>query len=263
MNKVIHCYADLDSLYDYRRMLIQKWLVRDMVPPKHATAAQLDRFDLERRQQADRQWALDFEKNYQNRRMDTFDYPHVGMNKAVFKTLFDQRSTQDWVFGHYPSRFMTGFLAAIIDQEQLTEKPISIKGVTLHVNVWPYVLDDELKQLFIDHCLTRFSEGTPGSRVDVKVIDTDVRHATVAFYKQYDYVLKYDLLTSPDYKALSDSIGNPPIPDTTFLVPDLLVKEVEDLQGEVADRIFASSLALAPVFKMVPVNHSFYDYDVE
>lgn len=261
MNKLINCYADLDSLFDPRRMLIQKWITKDMVGPgEGATDAQLDAFDTKRRYEGDRLWEMHFSTNYKERRMDTFEYPKFGLNLKVFKELFDNRSVQDWVYGHYPSLFMEGFLGAIIDQEQMTDQPISIKGVILHINVWPYVLDEESKQSLIDHCMTRFSVGTEGSRVDVRVIDTDPRPATVTFYKQYDYVLKYDLLTSPDYTALSESIGNPAIPGTAFLVPDLLVREVEELAGPVADRIFACSLALAPMFKMVPVKHAFYDY---
>lgn len=251
MNKIINCYADIDSLFDYRRMLIQKWITRNGTFPT----------DDARRMEADRLWEMHFETNYRNRRMDTFEHPHFGLNLQVFKKLFDERTVSDWACGYYASGFMGGFLNAIIDQEQLTELPLSIKGVTLHINVFPYVLDDELKQSLIDHCKTRFSHGTEGSRVDVKVLDADIRSSTVNYYKQFDYVLKYDLLTNPDYKPLSESIGSPPIPSTTFLIPDVLVKEVEDLQGPVADRIFAVSLPLAPAFKIVPVKHSFYDYE--
>ncbi|WP_228493052.1 hypothetical protein, partial [Pseudomonas aeruginosa] len=81
-----------------------------------------------------------------------------------------------------------------------------------------------------------------------------------SYYRQFDYVFKYDFLLNEDYKSFFENVGKPPIPDTAFLVPDLLVQETEYLEGSIYDRIFAQSIALAPVLKLIPINKGFYDY---
>lgn len=256
MNKTINAYADLDSLFDYRRMLVQKFITAGMAGlPENPTDDEIADHNERRRLEGDKLWELYIAKNYKERRMDTFDYPFFGFNRDKFRALFKERSLKDWAFGWYPTNFMNQFVKVVIDQEQLTEAPLAIKGVMLHINTFPYEFDEETRQELIDHCKTRFS-----GRVDVRVIHADPRPATVSFYKQFDYVFKYDLLLSEDYKPLFKSIGSPAIPGTTFLVPDLLVKEVEDFEGEIGDRIFACSLATAFAFKIIPINRAFYDY---
>lgn len=256
MNKVITAYADVDSMFDYRRALIQKYITQGMTGlPSHPTEDELAAFNERRRVEGDKLWELYIAKNYKERRMDTFEFPFFQFTSSKFKALFKERNLKDWAFGWYSTNFMSLFLTTIIDQEQLTEIPISIKGVVLYINTFPYEFDEPLKASLVDHCKTRF-----GGRVDVKVITSDVRNATVSFYKQYNYVFKYDLMLNEDYKPLFDSIGSPPIPETTFIVPDLLVREQEEFEGSPADLLFAGSLGIAPAFKIIPVSHSFYDY---
>jgi len=257
MNKTIEAYADVDSLFDYRRALIQKFITAGMTGLKdNATEDEVAEFNERRRLEGDKLWDLYVARNYQQRRMDTFEYPFIQFDKAKLKALVKQRSIKDWAFGYYPTNFMNKFLKVVVDQEQLTEAPISIKGVVLTINVFPYEFDDALSESLVAHCKTRF-----GGRVDVKVISADTRSATVNYYKQFDYVFKYDLLLNEEYKPLMDSIGSPPIPGTTFIVPDLLVQENEAFEGSIGDRIFACSLGVAAVFKVVPIDRSFYDYE--
>lgn len=257
MNKTIEAYADVDSIFDYRRGLIQKFVTEGMTGlPENPTEEDVVAFNERRRLEGDKLFDLYVARNYQQRRMDTFEYPFIKFNKDTLKKLIKERSIKDWAFGYYPTNFMSQFLKVVVDQEQLTEAPISIKGVVLTINVFPYEFDEALNQDLIDHCKYRF-----GGRVDVKVIRADTRSATVNYYKQFDYVFKYDLLLNEDYKPLMDSIGNPPIPGTTFIVPDLLVQENEAFEGSIGDRIFACSLGVAAVFKVVPINRSFYDYE--
>lgn len=257
MNKTIEAYADVDSLFDYRRALIQKFITQGMTglsdnPTEEEETAFIER----RRLEGDKLWDLYVAKNYQERRMDTFQYPFIQFDKFKLKELVKARTIKDWGFGYYPTNFMSKFLKVVIDQEQLTEAPISIKGVVLTINVFPYEFDEALNEALIAHCKTRFS-----GRVDVKVISADVRDATVNYYKQFHYVFKYDLLLNEEHKPLMESIGNPPIPNTTFIVPDLLVLENEAFEGSIGDRIFACSLGTAAVFKVVPIDRSFYDYE--
>lgn len=258
MNKLIQCYAPLDSLYDYRRGLIQKWITRGMAVDNEdqLTDEQFAAYQAKRKATADNLWEIHIEKTYKQRRMDVFEYPFFQLNRKVFDELYNARTISDFGYGYYPSQFMQKFLKVVLDYEQLTELPIAIKGVVLHINVFPYKFDDAAKQDLIDHCKFRW-----GGRVDVKVMDVDDRNATGEFYKQFNYVFKYDLMLSADYKRFFEAIPTTPIPNVTFIIPDLLVKETTDLEGPIADRLVAQSLATGASFKALPVNHLVYDYE--
>ncbi|PZR21152.1 MAG: hypothetical protein DI535_28770 [Citrobacter freundii] len=257
MNRVLTAYADVDSLFDYRRGLIQKWLTRDMAVSDENSLSDeaFAAYQEKRRLQGDTLWELHIEKNYRERRMDTFSYPFFGFTRQIFRELYQKRSLRDWGYGYYPTGFLSNFVKVIIEHEQLTDKPIEIKGVTLTINCFPYVMDTALKEELIEHVKTRL-----GYRVEVKTVDDDIINATPSYYRQFDYVFKYDFLLNEDYKSFFENVGKPPIPDTAFLVPDLLVQETEYLEGSIYDRIFAQSIALAPVLKLIPINKGFYDY---
>lgn len=257
MSKLILAYADLDAIYDYRRCLIQKWITRHMEIPNPASLsdAEYAKRQQERRMAGDALWDMHIAKNYAERRLDTFEFGMFGLNQKIFRELYNNRSVADWNYGWYPSNFTKRVLKVIIDLEGLTDKPIAIQGVKLTVNVWPYQLDAEAKESLKAHLLSRW-----GGRMDVAIIDADTRQSTPAYYKQFGYVFKYGMLLYEDYKQFFENLENPPIPDTTFLVPDILVKETEHLEGSIGDRLFAQSLAFAIAFKTVPVAHQFYDY---
>ncbi|MNM09001.1 hypothetical protein D3C81_190810 [compost metagenome] len=256
MNKLLNAYSDVDTLYDFRRGLIQKWLTRGMQQDESAMDdEQFKAYQHQRRMAGDNLWELHIERNYKERRMDTFDYPFCGMKEDVFLGLYKERSLTDWGYGYYPTNFFRDFVKVIIDQEGLTDKPIAIRGVMLHVNVHPYVMDEEAKESLKAHILTRF-----GGRVDVTIVDFNVKDATPNYYKQFDYVFRYGMLLYEENQLFFEQLAAPPIPNTTFLVPDILLKQSEHLTGTPYDILFAQSLAMAHTFKTVPIKHQFYDY---
>lgn len=254
MNKTIYAYADLDSIYDPRRAIIQKYLMQDVpYPAETATDAEFLKYT----QEGDRRWEAKIEPNYLVRRLDTYEYPSVGLNKEKFFELYKARSVKDWATGwFYPTNFMNRFLKLVIDSEQLTEVPISINTIQLTINTFPYEFPDDMLESLKAHCHERF-----GGRVQVKTTFVDTSKLTVLYYKQFAYVFKYDLFLVADYKAFFESVGSPPIPDTTFLIPDILVEENENFEGDIGERIFSLGLGFAHMLRTIPVAHLFYDYE--
>lgn len=243
MNKTLNVYTELDSVYDSRRGILQHLMVPEGKDP-----------DEVRKAKADNLWDMHIADNYKKRTMDRFEHPLFGINKAKFEEAFAQRGLSHWMM-YYPSNVMYRLLKNVLEMEGLEDKPISIKGIDLFVNVYPYPFDDQLKQSFISFCKTIFK-----GIVNVKVLDINPAEATAHFYKQFDYVFKYDVLMGKESKALMDSLKANPIPNTTFVVPDIEIKETEHFEGTVYDRLFALSIALAPAFKLIPARHNLYDY---
>jgi len=257
MNRVIQCYTEVDSIYDARRGITQKWMVRDLINPNadQMSDAEYAEYMKLLRYEGDARWEKFAEKNYKERRMDRFEYPGLTFNREQFNELYKARSLSDFGFGYYKTKFTQNFLKTVLDMELLSETPISFSKIVLHVNIYPYAMDEEMRKDLVDHLQLRF-----GGKVEVKTINSRSSTHDVSFYKQFNYVMKYDLLIGEDSKILSESVGSIPIPETTFIIPDILVKESDEFTGEIADRIFSSTLQLAPVFRIMPIHHSFYDY---
>lgn len=257
MNRVIQCYAEVDSIYDPRRGITQKWLVRDLIRTDTDQMSDDEYADYMKllRYEGDARWEKFAQTNYKERRMDRYEYPGITFNRAQFDELYKARTLSDFGYGYYKTKFTQNFLKTIIDLELLSETPIMFSKIVLHVNIFPYAMDEPMRQDLVDHLQLRF-----GGKVEVKTINSRSNTHDVSFYKQFDYVLKYDLLVGEDSKTLCDSVGSIPIPGTTFIIPDILVQESDEFAGEIADRIFSSTLQLAPVFRVMPIHHSFYDY---
>lgn len=243
MNKRLNIFAEMHTLYDYRRGLISWLLTEDF-------QGTLD----ERKAEGDRLWDLHFAKSYKERRFDYFEYPEHNINRARFDELYAKRSLEHWLF-YYPTNFMDDLLKVILEQENLSEKPISIQGLDLHVNIWPYQFDEEDQANFIAYCKTAFR-----GMVNVKIMNIDSTNLTPLFYRQFAYVFKYDLMMSQSSEALNKTLSETPIPDTAVIVPDILIQESEHFTGLISDRIHAVAAILGLVIKLVPINHRFYDY---
>ena len=242
MNRNLKVYTEVQSMYDMRRGLMQ-WLLTEGISND----------DSLRRREGDRLWDLHIAKTYAARRMDLFEYPAVGVNKAKVEALLAEAKLEHWLM-YYPTSLCWTLFRKIIELEHLEEKPLDIKGVTLYVNTFPYEFGPEMEQSFLEHCNTLF-----GGRFEVKLQSIDTRNAEPYFYQQYNYVFKYDIMDEP-YKAFQTKLMQQPIPNVTFVIPDILSREVEAFEGPVADRIFAYSLTVSQVVKLVPISHAFYDY---
>lgn len=241
MNREIKLYAELDTLFDYRRGLLQ-WLMTEGIEDNE-----------KRKDEGDRLWDLHVAKIYKERRMDTFDFPGYKLDTR-FKELYKKRSIKNWLM-YYPSNFGREAVKTMLDLEGFTDRPIDIKSMTLTLNTHPYQLDAESKEELIEHC-TRVFKGL----VRVNLTEEDTRFLDASFYGRFNYVYRYDILTGENTEVFMKSLKDTPIPEVTFIVPDLLIKEDDSLTGEVTDRIFALSIVVAPSMKLVPISHAFFDY---
>lgn len=242
MNRNLMVYTEVQSMYDMRRGLIQ-WLLTEGITD-----------DVLRTREGDRLWDLHITRNYEERRMDTFDYPHVGITKAKIDALVQEAKLEHWLM-FYPTNLCRSLFRKIVELEHLDEKPLDIKGVTLYINTFPYQFTEEMETDFIAHCNSLF-----GGRFEIRLQHTDTTKAEASFYRQYNYVFKYDILAEAG-KVFQETVKKQPIPSVTFVVPDILNREVEGFTGPVADRIFAYSLTIATVVKLIPIQHAFYDYE--
>lgn len=240
MNRLLKAYAEVDGFFDTRRAVLQ-WLMTEGITD-----------DELRKREGDRLWEMHMAKNYRERRMDTFEFPGLGINRERFKEVWVKRSLEHFLMA-YPTNMPTMMLSKILELEQLTDKPIDIKGVTLYINIFPYAFDDLMKEDFVAHCNSMF-----GGRFEIKLLNVDSREAEPNFYRQFDYVFKYDIM-GEEHKAFQTNIIKQPTTGTSFVVPDILANEVDTFKGSVADRIFAYSMTVAAVLTLIPISHDFYD----
>lgn len=259
MNRVLDVYADADSFFDCRRGLLQYLMTEKDFPdgynPKSEKEA-LERME-DRKAQGDKLWALHIERNYKERRFDTFNYPQFDIDEDKFKAIFKERSLKHWATGmYYPSRLVKQLVTRIIDIESLTDKPIDIKEVRLYVNTFPYEFDDALTAQLVES----IRYGLKGL-VSVKAIYSDPVTHDAAFYGQYNYVFRYNMLGDETSQVFSESFQKNPIPETGFVVPDILARPTDTFAGSVKDWMLAAFLWLGPALKLLPIEHSLYDYD--
>lgn len=236
-------YTELDSLFDYRRGLLQ-WLITEEIE------------EGKKKEVGDNLWELHLAKNYKERRMDSFEYPFFNINRAKFKELYNQRSLKHWIM-YYPSRLKDFLITSIMDVECMDSRPLNVRSMCLYINTYPYQLDDELKDQLIEHCKRNF-----GGLSEVKLIEEKPSTLTANYFKQYHYVYKYNLVNDEDSKYFLDSVKDCPVPDTAFIIPDVLVKDSEQLNKDASpsDIIYAFSVTVANAIKIIPIDKKIYDY---
>ena len=241
MNRDIRVYLELDSLWDVRRCIVQKLLTRDIEG------------DEAKKESGDALWDMHYAKSYKERRIDNFENKSLGITQEMYEEAYKNRSVSDFL-AYYPSNLPGHLLKTIIDIEQMAEQPIELRSIALTINTWPYVLDEEMHDLLVDTLNRRFSK-----KYELNLVYGDPKEFTATFYRQFQYVFKYDILTR-DYEWFMRSLASCPIPGTTFLVPSIYHKLDTALTGTPDQVIFFLSVPLAPAVKLVPVATHIYDY---
>jgi hypothetical protein len=94
----------------------------------------------------------------------------------------------------------------------------------------------------------------------IKLLDHDPSTMTSTYYRQFDYVFKYDILSGP-YEWFRRSLETKPIPEVTFFVPDLFAEDVPDIEATPQSLLFACSISVSVIWKMVPIEHNAFDYE--
>jgi len=254
MNRILDIYADAESFFDYRRGLLQ-FLMTEGDYPDNGVELTDEQFEA-RKALGDSQWEMHIAKNYRDRRLDTFNYPFFGIDEAKYKKILKERSLKHWSTGmFYPTKLADKMIARVIDMEGLTEKPIDIKKVRLFVNTFPYEFGTEMTEALVAHLTTAFK-----GMIEVKAIHSDPAAQGAKFYGQYQYVFRYNLMLDESSELLMNTFQDNPIPETTFVVPDILVRETDAFAGKVKEWYQAAMTPLAVALKVVPIEHAEYDY---
>lgn len=244
MNKVIKVYADVEAFFDYRRALLQMLMTEDIEDPD------------KRKYEADRLWELHIADNYRKRRMDTFNFPDFGIDKARFEKIYKERGIEHWATGmYYQTPLVKNMLAKIIDLEGLEDRPINIKEINLYVNTYPYDFGEELTAELIEHIRV----GMKGM-VNVGAIHRPHAKLDAKFYGNYNYVFRYAFLLDEDSTAFMESFTGSPSPETAYIVPDILSRDTDLFSGPVKDWIFGAMVPLAPIGRFIPIERSLFDY---
>lgn len=242
MKRVLRVYTELHSLFDYRRGLVQ-WLITE------------DKGNDElRRGEGDALWDLHFAKNYKERRMDRYEFPHFDLTDEKFKAALKDVSLTNFLM-YYPTNFYRMFMEQVIGIEHMGDTPLEFTGVEIYINVNPYKFDTETLIDLRDAINSRFR-----GRYEVHLIDENPKELTARYYSQFNHVFKYDILLG-DYEWFSKSLESDPIPNTTFYVPDLYLRESKEIKGLPRDVIFNMSMTLAASVRLIPVAHKLYDYE--
>jgi hypothetical protein len=242
MNKVLEIYTEIDCIYDPRRGLLSLLMTPDITD------------DAERVKQGNALWDLHVADNYKERQIDYFNYPFFNIDRVKYEAAWKKRSISDWLM-YYPSNFYNDFIRTVVELEQLDEKPVAIKTVNLNVNTFPYDFDQAMLDDFVLHCKAAFK-----GLVTVKTFKSDPAKMDSLYYKQFRYVFKYDSLIGEDSRLLIESLGKNPIPNTAFVVPDILAQKLDTFTGSVSDLIFSMSMSLGTAITLVPIKHRFFDY---
>jgi len=241
MNKDIKVYLPLDSLFDYRQGLICK-IITD--PSQDVATRLVD---------AAKKWDQYLAKRYDERRMDLFECPEIGLTHEKFEAAYAERSLDDFAF-YTPSNISKLIMTQILATETEYELLANIRSFSFVVNTFPYVLTEDIKEILLDSLRKRFR-----GKHEITLIHLDDRKATPSFYRSFSYVFKYDIFVR-DNKPFMDNLLKEPIPDVVFFVPDLFIKSQEYITGKPAEVIEAFALTLVNQIGIKPMPHSAYDH---
>lgn len=227
----ISVYTELSSLFDDKRAVLET-----MLP-------------------AGETWDGVFKTSYENRRIDIFEKPELGIYNDKYKELYSKRDIL--LFRNIrPTPLINRILTLVLDAEKLIGKPIAASKINITINLYPYVLDDELKgNLYND-----IKSILPYNN-SIDFVNRSPAQLTSSYLRNFSNVFKYDLLIGEDSKAFMESLPKTPMMNTRCFVPDLYVKEPESgIVSEPEEIIQRFSILTATVITLLPVNHAIYDY---
>ncbi len=230
MQRLVNVYTELGCLYDERRAIIERLLPQG------------------------ESWENTFEALYQERRIDWFEKPEIGVTMERYRKAMAERDITLFT-AILPTSLMTRILTLVLDVDQMIGKPINIGKVGITVNCWPYELDDEMK---VD--LEESLKAVVPYEADFTFIFVPDNKVTASFFRPYTHVFKYNLLGEGG-KAFVETIADNPIKDVKFYVPDLYARNPEtDIFAEPEEVIQKMGVMLAPALSLFPVRHQVYDY---
>jgi len=242
MKKDLRVYIPLDSLFDYRQGLVTKLITNEQD-------------DLSKRLvDASNLWAEHFDKRYNDRDIDDYNVPAVGLTNEKFKEAYDNRNINDFAF-YMPSNLSRILMSQVMNVEMDYDQIPDIRSFKLIINTFPYDMDAELQEVLLESLNARF-----GGKHEIEFIHKDDRLATPSFYRSFTHVFKYDILLN-DYRPFFDHLNREIIPDVVFFVPSLFLRREEYITGKPEHVIEAHALTIVNQIAIVPVPVTVYDYE--
>lgn len=197
----VRIFTDLDSLWDTRRMTLERLA-------KEAGK----KFD----------WNQNFARVYKKRRYDIFDYPEFGFSEQAYWDRYHKRTKEDWVSPTHiysiPSKLIGAIFGIVRELEFGVGKMLSVGIFELTVNTFPYTLSEDEQS-----ALEKTIKGAIRFPIDLNLVHIPHEELVAKFYSTFQYVFKYDMFVGRDEtKAFWDSYSKMLHGATKFIVPDVL-----------------------------------------
>lgn len=160
---------------------------------------------------------------YRTRVSDLMDDIHPGIDRDQFQRLYQNRDVETlMVSGPTELQFLLGVMIADMEKEANKGSPL-ITGVEIDVNVWPYKLNQEEKDMIAAAVTARAGIETP-----VRTVEIPTRELTSFFIKERGWIaiIHYSLEEWIKETFVHYDPDNPPtcIPNVNFITPRLLMK---------------------------------------
>lgn len=225
-------YTDLDSVMDTRYGVLTT-----LLKPSKLTFEQV------------------FGETYDDRVVDEFVRPELGIDKGSFEYAFDRRNYNDLVNAK-PSNLMLGLLNTIVTMDNISGKPIEQGMINLTVNIWPYELDQGL----IDVLANSITEQMVCVS-NVSIINKPAPEITANWFKRFGHVCSYYTFKGKDYANFQMSFATEFIPEVKFLVPSVHAhqNELSEYMNPEVLTILAG-MQLASVVTIIPISPNIFDY---
>lgn len=244
MANEIRCLTNLDSLFDSRRGILTKV----------ALESGNTKFD----------WHRNMAEIYARRRWDYFHQPELGITQEKFEARYAARTIDDFADEtqcfFYPSKLIKemALFTFVRTVEFGVGQMLSTSGFAITVNVYPYILSEEL--------LTELESSIRGKvpfRISLSFVNIPYDDMTPAVMHAYDYVFIYAFLIGKDYRVYWEKYAQSPNATTRFFVPDLLVyKDLpEEMRSEEPiDTISKMNVTQGGKITWVPCQKTVFDY---
>lgn len=202
----INIYTDIDTLFDTRRGIIER-VIRE--------SGNLD-FRWEQ-----------YAPFYKERQIDFFDKPEYGLTFDNYLARFQRRSIDDWVDEtycyFYPTKILTAMLPTVRGIELGSNGIINLSAITLHVNTFPFVLTDTLKDQLVTHILSAFK-----IKINVELCHVSFEKQTANYINAFQYVFRYGHLINREFITWFETYPTCRLTGTKIIVPTLLSKTPVD-----------------------------------
>lgn len=162
-------------------------------------------------------------QKYRQRVSDEMESIHPGIDQNRFNQAYKERDVETLMAsGPTELQFLLGVMIEDMEREANRGSPL-VTGVEIDVNVWPYKLNQEERDMIAAAVTARAGIETP-----VRTIEIPTRELTSYFIKERGWVaiIHYSLEEWIKETFVRYDPNNPPtcIPSVNFITPRLLMK---------------------------------------